>query len=195
MLDIVFPDNNEQEFIKLAKRLDYKGIIFIYDDKKKVKKLTSDFPFKQAVLCPPTKIRPIQDAGLLAVCKGSEKARESIERAADMVFAVEDERKDSLHYRRSGLNQVLCKFAKSKNVAIGLDFNSILTSRKSYRALIMGRMMQNIVLCRKYKVKMVIASFAKTPYQMRSPQDIRAFFHVLGMQQGEAKQAFSSFKS
>ncbi|MBW3019482.1 hypothetical protein KY329_04850 [Candidatus Woesearchaeota archaeon] len=191
MIDVVFPDGNEQEFIRIAKRLGYKSLIFVYEDKKKIGKISSDFLFKQAVLCAPNKVR---DMKLLAFCKGSARAREAIERSASMIFGMEDEQKDSLHYRRSGLNQVLCKLAKSKDVAIGFDFNSVLMSRRKARAVIIGRMMQNIVLCRKYKLKMLIASFAKTPYQMRSPSDLRAFFHVLGMQQGEAKQAFGVFK-
>ena len=30
MLDIVFPQNNEKEFIKVAKKLDYDSLCFVY---------------------------------------------------------------------------------------------------------------------------------------------------------------------
>ena len=40
--------------------------------------------------------------------------------------------------------------------------------------------MQNIDLCRKYKVKMLIASFAKDPSGMKSPHDLISLFKVLG---------------
>ena len=33
--------------------------------------------------------------------------------------------KDFIHFRKSGLNQVLCKLAKKNNVAIGLDRKSV----------------------------------------------------------------------
>src|SRR3989338_6580410 len=61
-------------------------------------------------------------------------------------------RKDFMHQRNSGLNHVLCALAKENNVAIGFSFSSILHAEK--RAVLLGRIMQNILLCRKYKIPM-----------------------------------------
>ena len=41
--------------------------------------------------------------------------------------------------------------------------------------------MQNIELCKKYKVKMVIGTFAKDKSEFRNEKDIEALFKVLGM--------------
>ncbi len=97
-------------------------------------------------------------------------------------------RYDKMHQRDSGLNQVLCKLAKEKGVAIGFSFRSILNAKS--RAKLMGRMIQNIKLCRKYKVRMVIGSFAKTESETRNVKDVQAFFRVLGMTGAEVKIDF-----
>jgi len=97
-------------------------------------------------------------------------------------------RQDFMHHRNSGLNQVLCKLAKENNIAIGFSFSSILNSKD--RGKEMGRIMQNIKLCRKYKVKMVIGSFAKNKYELRNVKDIQALFKVLGMTGEEVKMDF-----
>jgi len=129
------------------------------------------------------KIRP----GITTVCEGT---REALERGATYAYGFEEqEPKDHTHYRRSGLNQVLCKIATKKNVRITFSFASILGATREKRALILGRIMQNIRLCQKYKTPMKIASFATEPYQMRSPHDLAAFFSQLGMQPDVVKKA------
>ena len=49
--------------------------------------------------------------------------------------------------------------------------------------------MKNIMLCRKYKVKTVTASFAENPFGMRSPYDVMSLFKNLGMGHKEANAA------
>lgn len=94
---------------------------------------------------------------------------------------------DSLHQRNSGFNQTLAKLAKKNNIAIAFNFNDISDSKNKPQT--MGRISQNIKLCRKYKVKMKIASFAKTKYQMRNPKDLISLFLLLGMTPKEAKDS------
>ena len=88
-------------------------------------------------------------------------------------------RKDFMHHRDSGLNQVLCKLAKERDIAIGFSFSAILKSKNLPEDL--GRIIQNIKLCRKYKLRMLVASFAKNQNEQRNIQDIQSFFKVLGM--------------
>ena len=83
--------------------------------------------------------------------------------------------KDHLHYRRSGLNQVLCKIAHDNGKMIAFSFRSLLNSKN--KALLLGRMMQNVRFCRKYKVKTLLASFAKNEYEVR--KDLIALKRVL----------------
>lgn len=100
--------------------------------------------------------------------------------------------KDSLHHRNSGLDQVLCTLANKNGIAIGFSFNEILNARSRYKTL--GRMMQNVRLCRKYKVKMVFATFAKNKWELRSKSDMESFARVLGMTGKEAIECFTSIE-
>lgn len=100
--------------------------------------------------------------------------------------------RDFLHYRNSGLNDVLCKLAKKNSVAIGFSFSEVLNSQGINRSLMLGRMMQNVRFCRKFKVPMVLASFAFEGFEMRAPKDLISFGVVLGMTPDEARKALSS---
>ncbi|MBI2499225.1 hypothetical protein HYV88_03195 [Candidatus Woesearchaeota archaeon] len=97
--------------------------------------------------------------------------------------------KDFMHSRDSGLNQVLCELARKNDIVIGFNFNDVLKSKN--RSVILGKMMQNVALCRKYKVKMVILSGAKDRYELRSTKDLASFGRVMGMTPGEAKKALN----
>jgi|TARA_Y100000310_G_scaffold345794_1_gene470027 RNase P/RNase MRP subunit p30 len=110
----------------------------------------------------------------------------------DILVSPEKNRKeDFLHHRNSGLNQVLCNLAKKNKVVIGFSFNEVLKSKDVERAKIIGRMQQNIKLCRKYKVDMIIASFATNKYEMRSLNDLKSFARVIGMNSQEVKKVFT----
>ncbi len=96
----------------------------------------------------------------------------------DIVFGFEGiHPKDSVHYRRGAIDQITCKIAKSKGKMIGFSFTNLLESRN--RSTILGRMMANAKLCRKYKVKIAVDNFSSHISQMRSSKDLAAFTRVL----------------
>lgn len=97
--------------------------------------------------------------------------------------------KDRLHFRTSGLTHQILQLAYKNDVAIGFCFSLLLDRKGAERAMILGRMMQNVRLCRKYKVRMVLCSFAKNVYGLKSASDLQAFGRVLGMTPLEAKKA------
>jgi len=168
MIDIVFPNKNEQEFEETAKKLGIE-LLFVYKDNKNAK----------ALLVEPKDVRKTHDKKIMAICTAS---REAIERGADVVYGFELlETREHTHYRASGMNQVLCKLAADKKVKIGFSFSEILNTYGPKRAIIMGRMAQNIMFCQKYKTPIKIASFATEPYQMRAEAELKAFFKQLGM--------------
>tara|TARA_Y100000310_G_scaffold345665_1_gene467969 strand:- start:25741 stop:26310 length:570 start_codon:yes stop_codon:yes gene_type:complete len=134
--------------------------------------------------------------GNLIVIEGGKLNREILSKKnVDILLSPEKDRKeDFLHHRNSGLNHILCKIAHKNKIAIGFSFNEILKSKEIERAKILGRMKQNIKLCRKYKVNMVVGSFANNKYEMRSLNDLKSFSRVLGMNTLEVKKAFSLIK-
>lgn len=185
-IDIAVPSGNEEEFIEKAKVLGTSGLIFLYEkDVKKnlevIKKLNSkSFKVFSAIV---DKLSSKYD---YIFSKGERQFFEN--KKVDVIFGLEDNfRKDKLHYRSSGLNQVLCGLAKEKSISIGFDFNLVLESKN--REVILGRMKQNVNMCRKYKVQMFIGSFARKPYQLRYWSDLVSFGIVLGMNPKTAKEA------
>lgn len=93
--------------------------------------------------------------------------------------------RDSLHQRVSGLDHVLCKLLNKNKIAVGFSLDSL------DNPVVLGRIKQNIKLCRKYKVKILFFSFAKSKYEMRSVLDMISLCRVLGMTGKEAKESFS----
>ena len=96
--------------------------------------------------------------------------------------------KDSMHYRNSGLNQVLCELARRNRIFIGISLE------KSYEPKELGKIMQNIRLCKKYSVPILFFSLAKNEYGLRNPKDIISFCKVLGMTPGAANYAVAGLE-
>lgn len=193
MIDIVFPGRNEQGFVSTAQKLGYTGLVFVYDKKEELENAKlprTNLEIKKALLAEPRKVHAYREKYFLIV-KSSEQDQHVLEKTPpNIIFGLEAlAEKDQLHQRTSGLNQVLCASAARNKVSIGFSFTDILTVQGFRRAQILGRVRQNIALCRKYKVKMVIASFAKNPTQMRNQQDLRSLFVLLGMHPKEAREA------
>ncbi len=94
-------------------------------------------------------------------------------------------KKDHLHYRDSGLNQVLCHLAAESGVVVAFTLSALQTPEE------IGRVRQNLILCRKAGVAVYVFSFASHPFGMRSVIDLLSFCKFLGMSSQEAKEALS----
>lgn len=201
LADIVFPKNNEQEFVQIASRLGIKKLYFAYDfndyDEEKIQKRIdalkqNGISIKTAIIANEKNLnKAILDTKPL-IAKSSDIDRLLIEsKKIKLIYGFEQiNRKDYLSQRASGLNHITCEAASKNNVAIGFCYSSLLG--KIYHAsLLIGRMMQNIRLCRKYKVKMIIGSFSEKPFEMRSPNDVMSLFTILGMDAKTAKDSLN----
>ena len=85
------------------------------------------------------------------------------------------EKKDGLHQRRSGLNHVILAQFKEKNVGVLFSYSLVQQSD------VLGRMMQNVMLCKKAGVSVELVSLARDPMQMRHPRDVAALGRILGL--------------
>jgi ribonuclease P/MRP protein subunit RPP1 len=109
------------------------------------------------------------------------------DKRVDLLLNPEIERKrDFSDWRNSGLNDVLCRFAAENNVAIGIDL-ATLPSEKFALAERLGRIMQNIRLCRKFRAKMLIFSSEK---EINDP-DLMSISSALGMSTEQAKNSLT----
>lgn len=196
MIDIVFPEQNEEEFVKMAERLGYTSLCFFYKEMKQVYKTHIEHlqaKTKIRLYTASSESRQIRPD--IIMMKATDPRQFLEMRNIDMVFGMENtNERDSIIQKKSGLNHILCSIAKEKDKMIGFDFGQLISSSGHRRAVLTGRMMQNIRLCRKYKVKTAIASFAHSPLKMRNRYDVAALFSMLGMGDKEIKDSFSSAK-
>ncbi|MBS3126509.1 hypothetical protein J4453_03665 [Candidatus Woesearchaeota archaeon] len=197
--DIVYPDKNEKEFIQMAEKLGYGALVFAYP----LPSIPSSLPSGRNV-----KLFRAADASFREL----NKAKKEVDfvfcekdlnsqlvfegRMADLIYGFGlHEKQDPLHQRASELNQILCKLAAKNKVAVGFPFRAFLTASPLQQSFYLGRLAQNWELCRKYKVPMVIGSFARHPLEMRAPRDLISFFSLAGAHPHEAQQAFQAIFS
>ena len=171
--DIVFIKDKE-DALRMAKSLGFSDLLFLQKTD-----LISDIKDLKRAIKPVIFVGQNDDVNRKAICSGK----------IDILINVEPLIGDSLSYRKSGLNQVLCKFAHENNVAIGINFSRLL--HENDRLLLLGKIMQNIRLCRKYKVKIMLATFANNIYELRAAKDLISLGVVLGMTPLEAKNSLT----
>jgi RNase P/RNase MRP subunit p30 len=87
--------------------------------------------------------------------------------------------RDHTHYRRSNFNQVLAKLAKDTKKTYVVDFSHLLSVTGRKRSILLGRIMQNIRVCDKFKVPVSIATFATSKEELRNPKDLQALLRAL----------------
>jgi RNase P/RNase MRP subunit p30 len=95
--------------------------------------------------------------------------------------------KDAMHYRHAGLNIEFCRSAHKNEVAIGFSFEKLF--EKSNRAQHIGRTIQNVKMCRKYKLDVVLANFSFFEKRIRDVQTIKAFGNIIGLRTDEVNNA------
>lgn len=101
----------------------------------------------------------------------------------DILLSVEaGERKDKLRQRDSGLNHVLAEIAHKNKIAIGIDLEEIEKLSGKEKATRLGRIMQNIKVCRKVKCLIKVLNY-------KDKKDAASFLMSLGASSGQAKEA------
>lgn len=100
----------------------------------------------------------------------------------DFVYGLElSSRQDYIHQRNSGLNHILAKQLKEKDIVVCFGLSYALEEN------VLGRMRQNVKLCRKYKVKMIYVSLACDEFGLRSEHDLQYFAKSIGFNSFEIK--------
>ncbi len=94
----------------------------------------------------------------------------------DVFIPILSGRKDKQKQRDSGFNQVLAKAMKKKKVKMGIDLNELSGASFNEKAKIVGRIRQNVKLCRKEKIQMVFIS-----KEEKNKLNLKSLGIVLGM--------------
>jgi len=176
-LDIVFPNNNEAEFIAMAKKLGTKELLFVYSlqEYKQWKEKEIGVTIKTGILAAQKEIKQAKaKTQYVLVAADPERNVAIIEHEKPwLLYGFEFQtRKDFLHHRNSGINHILASLMKENNVQYGFPFNELLRLSLEQQGIVLGRLQQNMMIAKKYKVETVIASFAHSPFEMRSVKDL-----------------------
>jgi RNase P/RNase MRP subunit p30 len=93
----------------------------------------------------------------------------------DILLSIERiTRKDKLRQLDSGLNHVLAKSMTKNKIALGIDLKELRNLQdKKEKAQVLGRIIQNIKLCRKAKTQIKLLNF-------KDVKDAKAFLLSLG---------------
>ena len=183
-MEIVFPKNNEEEFLEIASKLGIKKIIFIYNlenfkkENEKLKSLNQkDIEIESGIIVNQKNLKKSSNLSKFLVAKSSPYDRFLIEsKKIKLIYGFEElSKKDFMHQRASGFNHVIAELAKKNNVMIGFSYNF------SYNPIhiLIGRITQNLVLCRKYKCKIVFASFSEQPLCLRQRHDVESLIRIM----------------
>ncbi|MEK6874809.1 MAG: RNase P subunit p30 family protein [Nanoarchaeota archaeon] len=186
-IDIVFPNHNEHEFVAMAQCLGWRGLCFFYknpSEAQQLQQLRTKFQKNFTLLWASTN----RQAPII-IHQSTGDDRSDIEQGGfHILYDLEiKQRRDYIHHRASGLNHVLCNILTKKKIVIGYSFESLLLADPPQRSIILGRILQNIKLCRKYETPMLLASFAHFPIHMRSPHDLHKFLLSIGVATDTAK--------
>jgi RNase P/RNase MRP subunit p30 len=93
--------------------------------------------------------------------------------------------KDFMHQRNSGIDYTIGRNCAERGIAIGFGFRDILNASRKRRLTLLGRMMQNVQICRDTGTPMFVSSSASKPLEMRSANTLISFATILGFEDTE----------
>lgn len=85
--------------------------------------------------------------------------------------------------RNSGLNEVLAKICADKNIKVGIQIEEIIKKDTREKAKALSRLMQNIMLCKKAKAKLVFLG------NIKDKRALQSLLLSLGANTSQAQQA------
>ncbi|MBS3056021.1 MAG: hypothetical protein J4473_01155 [Candidatus Aenigmarchaeota archaeon] len=92
----------------------------------------------------------------------------------------------------SGIDHICAKAAAENNVAVEVDFREIMESSYKHRVSALAYIKQNIEICNKYGVPIIISSNAHSKWNLRTGRDMAAIGYLLGMELANAIDSVSS---
>ncbi len=212
--EIVIVKESEEKYIEVAKKLGIKNLVMLYEvnklsdlsifldykrnydiniylgalirtnNKKRIKRLTVELYYNKNLFndltvveaTSPDIVRYISDLRFVNIIINAEWLAQE----------------DHLHYRKSGLNHIVARRLKENNIALGIPFAKLINTEIYFKGKIFGRILQNVQkLYKKYKFKIIVASFAEDPHLMRRPEDLISLGIVLGLDYQKALEMIS----
>ncbi len=101
--------------------------------------------------------------------------------------------KDFMHWRNSGLNNVLVDIMARKGVALGLDFSFFKQNNDTDIIKMLGRIIQNIKFCNKRDCDSCVTFFPSKADDFKNVFDVRSLISVLGVKTKKLNSTLSFF--
>ncbi len=203
MFDIVFPKDNEQLFIETAEKLGLKGLVFAYSTAgssfvqqntallEKLQQETTIF-LRRVIHVPAKDVHKVRGLRELSLVDASSSIKDAIMKKSTIIYNQEASvEKDPFRYRAT-LDSRSAQLAREQKTIIAINFGYLLKNQTPQTT---ARVQQTILLCRKKKLPLIIASFAKQPKEMRAATDLQSLLLVLGASSQQAKSAVESLET
>ena len=94
---------------------------------------------------------------------------------------------DFIHHFNSGMNQILLKFAKEKNIGI-LVTNYFLNQEPIIRGKEIGRISQNVIHAKKYGVNLLLNAIIKESSDIKTALELQKILFLLKADSNQIKQ-------
>lgn len=140
------------------------------------------------------------DFDLILIKGGSNKKNRYIIEQLSVDFIVdphisEESRFDFIHHYNSGLNHVLTKLANEKNIGVLTTLNSLVYKNKIFISKDIGRISQNVKLCRKYGALFSSQFIIKNKLEFRSLKELMAIGTLYNMSTQQLKDSISAIEN
>lgn len=196
MIDLVLNINpNMQEQAKLLKvNLERTKIISSAEELLEIgdlKYLILDVENYEEVIKIQQKLKG-RSINLIILAKDNKFNRKILEKSnVFMLLDVHTSKKQDFHQKNSGLNHIMCRFAKENKIKIGINITKLIEQDKETQISWIGRIRQNISLCKKLGTELKIITLAKNPKELKSPYDLSSLLSILGASTQQQKQIIS----
>ncbi len=196
-VDIIQYTKDPHEFflmIKDAKTLGFTDILVLIDEPSLIPQIIDIFKNKKTKIginlyfatfvSSPRKIDP----NIVPIFPPERKFFE-LKRAGLIYFPEIKEKKDSLHFRRAGINEYLAKKAFETKKVIAAPIRHLFYSSFEEKSKILGRMIQNANFANKKAFIYAMTTFAKNRYELISPKQLQAIALSIGLHPTLAKKS------
>jgi len=182
----------KEEALEMAKRLNYSGIAIV---NKKDDEVVDGIELISSALIEANnkeelkaKLQSVRSKVTLVLVSGG---KYEVNRSA-----CEDSRVDVLCHpylgrADPGIDHICARAARENNVALEINFSTILNSPNRPKTLSQIRKM--VEICEKYEAPIVITSGAKNPWEMRAARDLAALAATLGVDIAYAIRSLSVY--
>ena len=137
-------------------------------------------------------LRDKKEGKIVALVGGDDAFNRRAVESLKIDYLVSPERgvkKDSLKQRDSGINHVVAKMAAEKGIVVVVDFAEVAGLKGKDKALRLGRVIQNVKICRKAGCKIKIASLASSENGLVDEKGRKSIGESFGMSSSQVRDS------